>query len=35
MFESLWAALLGLAVGVSLGVHLQPFYALLALVAGG
>jgi hypothetical protein len=33
--DPLWAALLGLVAGLSLGSHLQPLYTLLALVAGG
>jgi hypothetical protein len=33
--EPLCAALLGLAAGLSIGAHLQPLYALLALLAGG
>ena len=33
--DPLWAALLGLCVGLSLGGQLPSFHALLALVAGG
>ena len=35
MLDTLSAALLGLVAGLSLGSHLKPLYALLALVAGG
>ena len=35
MLDPLWAALLGLIAGLSMGVHLGPVYALLAFVAGG
>jgi hypothetical protein len=33
--DPLWAALLGLAAGVSLGGHLKPLCTLLAILAGG
>jgi len=33
--EPLWAAILGLCVGLSLGSQLPSFYALLVLAAGG
>jgi hypothetical protein len=32
--DPLWAALLGLVAGLSLGSHVGPFFALLALLAG-
>ena len=35
MLDPLWAALLGLVAGVSMGGHWRPLYALLALVTGG
>ena len=33
--DPLWAALLGLAAGVSVGTHLTSLHWLLALLAGG
>ena len=34
LLEPLWAALLGLVAGLAFGGHLNPLYALLAMVAG-
>jgi len=35
VLDPLWAALLGLAAGVSIGLHLAPLHGLLALLPGG
>ena len=35
MLDPLWAALLGLVAGLSMGEQLQSVYALLALLTGG
>ena len=35
MLDPLWAALLGLVAGLSMGGDWQPLYALLVLVTGG
>jgi hypothetical protein len=35
MLDPLWAALLGLVAGLSLGEQLQSVYALLVLLTGG